>query len=239
MNSRLIKIIAIITMTVDHVGLLLFPDSDIFRIIGRIAMPLFCLLIAYGVTKTRNTTKYFLRLFVFAVAVQIFFNLYMHNNIFYFRNWNVFFTLSFGVAAASLVKTSISMAKDKSEAALGRFLGMSASFMGAIAIVMASSLLPVDYGAAGVLLVVLFYLALQHSMVALKITAAASLFVFNTLLHVMYIDAWSIQWWSFLALPFILVFADKKLKISAFEKYAFYVYYPLHFAVIYLMSGFF
>lgn len=225
-------------MTIDHVGLLLFPDSDIFRIIGRIAMPLFCLLIAYGVTKTRNTTKYFARLFLFAVAVQIFFNLYMHNDIFYFHDWNVFFTLSFGVAAASLVKTSIAMMKDKSEVAFGRFLGMSAAFMGAIAIVMAGSLFPIDYGTAGILLVVLFYLALHHSMATLKITAAASLFAFNAVLHLMFANAWAIQWWSFLALPFILVFIDKKLKISRFEKYAFYVYYPLHFAVIYLISSF-
>ena len=239
MNSRLIKIIAVVAMTVDHVGVLLFPEIDALRIIGRIAMPLFCLLIAFGVTKTRNPLKYFLRLFVFAVAVQIgftIFNTITSGNSGYNETWNVFFTLAFGVAAAWLLGTCIKIATDKSEMPLGRFVQMAASFMGAAALVLAAQLLPFDYGSAGVLLVVLFYLALRHSVLAMKITAAAALAVFNLVLCFAYVP-WPVQWWSFLALPFVWLFTDKKLKISPIEKYAFYIYYPLHFAVIYLVGS--
>lgn len=233
MNSRYLKIIAVITMTVDHVGHLLFPNVRALRIIGRIAMPLFCLLIAYGITKTRSAWKYFLRLFGFAVAVQIFFNLYIEGDLFAFYSWNVFFTLSFGVAAASLLKIVITMATDEAEMPLGRFCGMAGILLGSMAIVVSASFLPIDYGSAGVLLVLMFYAALRHSVTTLKITAAASLAVFNFLLADI---TWSLQWYSLLALPFIFLFIDRKLSISAFEKYAFYVYYPLHFAVIYFVG---
>ena len=233
-NSRYIKIVAIVTMTIDHVGLLLFPNADWMRIVGRIAMPLFCLLVAYGVTKTRNPLKYFLRLFAFAVAVQIFFNLYMEGNLFAFYHWNVFFTLSLGVAAASFVNIAINLAKEDDEQKFGKALGMIASFSCVLATVFLAGFFPIDYGSAGVLLVVLFYLALRYSVTVLKITAVISLAVFNTALW--FTSMWVIQWYAFLALPFILLFVDRKLRISVWEKYAFYIFYPLHFAVIYLIG---
>lgn len=237
MNSRYIKIVAVITMTFDHVGYMLFPEVDTLRIIGRIAMPLFCLLIAYGVTKTRNPFKYFLRLFGFAVAVQLFFNLYIEHNLFAFYNWNVFFTLSLGVAAASLVKIAITLCTGQDKLSFKRFILITGIILGACAIAIFADILPLEYnyGSAGVLLVVLFYMALRHSVAALKVTSAGSLAVFNILLFFL-MDGWWIQWFAFLALPFILLFVDRKLKISAAEKYAFYIYYPLHFAVIYLIG---
>ena len=38
MSSFLLKIFAIITMTIDHMGAILFNNNSILRIIGRIAM---------------------------------------------------------------------------------------------------------------------------------------------------------------------------------------------------------
>ena len=32
-----LKILAIITMTIDHIGAIMYPNIDIFRIIGRIS----------------------------------------------------------------------------------------------------------------------------------------------------------------------------------------------------------
>jgi len=237
MNSRYIKIVAIVTMTIDHIGFFLFPDSNIFRIIGRIAMPLFAFLIAYGMTKTRDIKKYFWRLFIFAIVVQVFFNLYIHNDIFYIEHWNILFTLALGVLASGLIKTAITISNDKSEMRLGRFLWIWVIIFGAITVIVSGVFFPIDYSMAGILLVVLFYLALLHSVKTLKITAVASIVMFNILLHWLY-GTWLIQWWALLALPFILLFVDKKLKISKFEKYAFYVFYPLHFALLHFISGF-
>ena len=42
------KIIAIITMIIDHVGLFYFHEYIILRVIGRIAMPIFTILAGYN-----------------------------------------------------------------------------------------------------------------------------------------------------------------------------------------------
>ena len=47
MNTDMLKLIAMLTMLVDHIGLLFFPEIMAFRIVGRIAMPLF----AYGIAQ--------------------------------------------------------------------------------------------------------------------------------------------------------------------------------------------
>ena len=75
-SSFILKIVALATMTVDHIGWLL---SDLIgynywlvvvcRIIGRIALPLFCFMIAEGVIHTKKPGNYFLRLGIMATLV--------------------------------------------------------------------------------------------------------------------------------------------------------------------------
>lgn len=43
-----LKIIALITMIIDHFGLYIFPEYEIMRVIGRISMPLFCFFAGYN-----------------------------------------------------------------------------------------------------------------------------------------------------------------------------------------------
>jgi len=66
-----IKIIAMVTMAIDHIGVLLFPSLRILRTIGRIAFPIFAYQIAKGYSKTRNKKKYASRIAIFAVISQI------------------------------------------------------------------------------------------------------------------------------------------------------------------------
>ena len=74
-----LKIIAIVTMTIDHLGLILsiyyLTDTDALvvtmRSIGRLALPLYCFMIVEGVIHTRNFFKYFLRLGIMAVIISI------------------------------------------------------------------------------------------------------------------------------------------------------------------------
>ncbi|NQZ29172.1 MAG: hypothetical protein HRT98_02195 [Mycoplasmatales bacterium] len=70
-NSMTFKVIALISMIIDHVGVILFPDNQDLRIIGRIALPIFTFLIAFGFTKTRNPGSYFLKLFLMFICIQI------------------------------------------------------------------------------------------------------------------------------------------------------------------------
>lgn len=81
LSSFWIKIIAMITMTFDHVGVVLqssgFEETwfvnmvTSFRYIGRLALPLYCFMIAEGVIHTKKAWKYFLRLGIMAVVITI------------------------------------------------------------------------------------------------------------------------------------------------------------------------
>ncbi|MDD2375865.1 MAG: TraX family protein [Clostridia bacterium] len=75
LNSNQLKIIAIITMIIDHIGYYFsFILTDYmyitFRIIGRISMPIFVFLIIQGYFHTKNFKKYIFRIFTLAVVTQ-------------------------------------------------------------------------------------------------------------------------------------------------------------------------
>ena len=70
-RNDVIKVIAIVTMLIDHVGVLFFPQLRIFRTIGRIAFPIFAYQIAKGYSKTSDRKKYSLRLLIFAIIAQL------------------------------------------------------------------------------------------------------------------------------------------------------------------------
>ena len=57
LTNNQLKIIAMITMLIDHIGIVLFPQIKIFRIIGRFAFPIFAYMLAEGCTNTKNKKK--------------------------------------------------------------------------------------------------------------------------------------------------------------------------------------
>ncbi|MFY4659846.1 TraX family protein [Scardovia wiggsiae] len=59
-SATVLKWIALITMTADHIGFILFPQATALRVIGRIAMPVFAYLIAEGCRYSRHKLRYFL-----------------------------------------------------------------------------------------------------------------------------------------------------------------------------------
>ena len=69
-GRELLKIVAIVTMVVDHVGNILYPDLLFLQMIGRLAFPIFAYLIVLGVESTKKPLKYMVTLLVFAVVSQ-------------------------------------------------------------------------------------------------------------------------------------------------------------------------
>ncbi len=73
-----LKIIALFTMTLDHIAVVATYFGigntvfDIFMILGRISLPLFCLLIVEGVLHTKSFKIYALRLGVMALLISTF-----------------------------------------------------------------------------------------------------------------------------------------------------------------------
>lgn len=71
LTGNQLKILALVAMTFDHVGLQLFPEYDIFRYIGRLAFPIFAYMIAEGAKYTKNRLRYFGQMFGLGVICQL------------------------------------------------------------------------------------------------------------------------------------------------------------------------
>ncbi|MEP0945691.1 MULTISPECIES: TraX family protein [Cyanophyceae] len=70
LTSYQIKVLAAVTMLVDHIGVVFFPEAIAFRIIGRISFPLFIWLLVQGEAHTKHVGRYGLRLALLGVVSQ-------------------------------------------------------------------------------------------------------------------------------------------------------------------------
>ena len=131
-KNDLLKTIGIVTMIVDHIGLILFPQIQVFRVVGRVAFPIFAFAISDGYKHTSNLKKYFFRLFVFATVSQIPFMLAVNP-------WklNVIFTLALSLAVVHFLKNK--------------------KYIAALVLVVLSIVIPMDFGLYGALAASLFY----------------------------------------------------------------------------------
>ncbi|MDO4269335.1 MAG: TraX family protein [Eubacteriales bacterium] len=101
LDTNFLKLVAILSMLIDHIGGAFYPDIGWFRWVGRLAFPIFCYCMTVGLLYTRNVKKYLLRLGLFAVVSQPVYVLAFHPHDFLaeFTNWNIFFTLFLSLLA--------------------------------------------------------------------------------------------------------------------------------------------
>ena len=92
-TSFALKWIGIVSMIVDHIGRMFFPDIWVFTAIGRLAFPIFALLTAVGFMYTANIFRYGIRLFLLALLSEPIFDYAFFGTFFYPDRQNVFFTL--------------------------------------------------------------------------------------------------------------------------------------------------
>lgn len=65
------QIVAMITMLADHIGIIFFPDNTVWRVVGRIALPIYAYCLVQGFFHTRSRLRYLRRLTILAVISQI------------------------------------------------------------------------------------------------------------------------------------------------------------------------
>lgn len=70
-KNDLIKIVAMVSMLIDHIGVIFYPQVGWLRVIGRIAFPIFAYGIAMGFHYTRDRKMYALRLLIFSIISQV------------------------------------------------------------------------------------------------------------------------------------------------------------------------
>ncbi len=222
LSNNQLKLIALLTMTVDHIGAYLFPRVMLLRIIGRIAYPIFAYMIAEGCYYTRRPGRYIGSMAVLAAVCQIVYFFFAGSLYMYIP---VTFTLSIGLIF--LLKRAMENPDEKNFALFG--LGI----LGVLAVTEFLPLLPgtdfgVDYGFFGVMLPVAVYAGKTRWQ---KLLLAA---VMLLLLGVQY---GSLQLWAMLCLPLLALYNGQRGKWKM--KWLFYIYYPAHLAVIYLIGWLF
>ena len=217
LNGNALKMIALIAMTVDHVGALMYPNNDALRIIGRIAMPIFAFMIAEGCFYTRKKLKYFL--LVFGLGLICVAGYYFGNGKFYF---NILITFSFSIAIVYAVNHAVQSKKPVAFLLPAFAVAFSFFINYAMPKITGTAAWRVDYGFFGTLLPVAIYLFKDFRLKLLALTVGIALIAVE--------DGW-LQWWAFLSLPFIVLYDGTRGMLNL--KYLFYIYYPVHLVVIY------
>jgi hypothetical protein len=214
MTTFQIKVIAIVAMIIDHMGLFFFPQFFIFRIIGRLAFPLFAWLIANGAYHTHDMGSYLRRLYIFALISQIPYLLANRLIDPHFSNLNVFCTLFLGLCAIVLIQKTNNWAQ---------WLFITV-VMGAVA-----QLLQTDYGGFGVAVIVVFYVFFTNFKKLL--IAQCVLFLAPILLAPGYL-AGLFEPIGLLSLIIIRFYNNQP---GPQAKYLFYLFYPTQYVVYYFL----
>ena len=218
MSAFVLKLIAIFTMFIDHIGYI-FSDGKLsyFNYIGRISFPIFAFQISEGYVHTKNLKKYFLRLFLFALISQIPFMLFdkIITDKFYL---NIFFTLFLGLTAIFVY--------DKSKY---KILGIIAG----IAIGLIAKFTHCDYGFFGIAIILIFYIfknnfinASIFFIIATAIRYAIPLIKYGN------VNNRIALLFSFTCIPLIFI-AGYNGKKGKDTKYLLYLFYPIHLILIY------
>ena len=219
MNRNVLKIIAVLSMLVDHIGAYFFPNILVFRIIGRLAFPIFAFFIAEGWKHTRSKKKYFLTLCLFAIISQV---------PYYFLKGAIYLNILFTFILSLGIIYFIEMFKNSS---ISSMLGVAGVFLVSA---IGSMLGMVDYGLLAVLLPAIFYFI---NLKELKFFIAGLGLVLISLKSIIFsgvIFENFIQLFSLFALVLIWFYNGEKGKINL--KYFFYIFYPVHLAIILLIK---
>ena len=224
LDTDFLKLIAVLSMTVDHVGAVFFPEYPMFRWIGRMAFPLFCYCMTVGLLYTHDIRRYLARLGVFALLSQPFWILAFNADDFLgnLLNFNIFFTLFVSLLAMWGFK----------EHNWPLFLGC----------VLLLAFVNFDYSVTGVMLMLIFYLCRQipHGWIG---EVAGLAFLNCKLLGGMTIPltlgSWTLEFpeqgLALLALIPIWLYNGRQGAHNKAIQYACYAFYPAHMLILALL----
>ena len=227
LSGNALKMIAAVTMVVDHVGYTFFPTVALLRFIGRLAFPLFAYMIAEGCVHTRNPGRYFLSVFTLAAVCQVAYTVAM-------QDWFLCVPVSFSLSIALIFAL-----KRWKTALFGRHfvskLLWGAVFLGGVAGVwVLTRFAQLDYGFWGCMLPLSASLLRKPENAPAwweKLdTPSANLTAMGLCMVLLAAQSGAWQWWSLLALPLLMLYSGKRGRRKM--KYFFYIFYPAHLLVI-------
>ncbi len=235
-NGNQLKLVAVISMLVDHIALLMIgygilPRLSVgmasyqswylayvaMRSFGRMAFPIYAYLLVEGYTHTRNWKRYALRLGIFAILSEIPFDLIAAGQMVTWQKQNVFFTLLLGLfmmKALDRVRCSGRIGM-RSEAVSVLQFGLIGAACAAAWIIKS------DYDYIGILLIAVFYWFRGD-----QNKQCLCGFVWY---------AWAFQKWYYICsilMAFLILYSYNGRRGSSRWKYGYYMFYPVHMLVL-------
>lgn len=228
LNTLHLKIIALLSMTIDHLSYALGRQGTINatmygigRSIGRLAFPIYVYLLLIGFFKTHNKVKYALRLFLFALISEIPLD-YFHNGITMdFAYQNVFFEL-LAIFFVYLCFDEIDKRKHWHVA----FQGLLKAFT-MVSVGFWTTICHFDYAWFGIAIGVTLYTAYQSRK---NKTICGFIMLLGFILTIpfeMLFNPFSVL--ILAVIPLLLLCDDtKRIKQPKIVQFGFYAYYPIH-----------
>lgn len=217
-----LKFLACAIMLLDHIGATLIPWGTL-RIIGRLAFPIFCFLLAEGAHYTRSPRNYLLRLGIGAILSELPFDLALFGS-WSWQHQSVMITLLLGAMALLAMKR---MTQPLLKILVLLLFACLADFMNT------------DYGGAGVLMIALFGLTRERKYGWL-VQLLGMYLICRWIIPggvVWFIGRYVfIEIFAILALIPIWLYSGKKSTSSRAVQWAFYLFYPVHLWILYLIS---
>ena len=223
LSGSALKMIALITMMIDHVGSVLLSQAAfanrpfisigshaltlyfIVRKIGRLSFPIYCFLITEGYIHTHDRKRYGINLLIFALISEIPWN-YEHTGRLFYSSQNVFFTLFLGYLGICVYE---------------RYKDNWALQLRYLAILFALSfILRCDYGCKGFALIVFIYIMRDKK-------------VLQAILGSCFLSSAYVAILAFI--PINMYNGERGFIKGKAAKYAFYLAYPLHIFILYLI----
>ncbi len=249
-SGSTLKIIAVISMTIDHIAASLLyrlitlqpawsfvnsENAEIWRyvyygcrVFGRLAFPIYCFLLVEGFLHTGSKLKYGIRLLVFAFISEIPFDMAFQGALFDSSDNNVYFTLFLGLTAICLIDPILKKMDQVSDSVIftiSWFLlkGLIVAAIGGGLAWIAEYVLNTDYGFFGVAAIVVMYLLRSER----EIGMLASVLVLT--------GASAVEAFAVFDVLLVRYYNGER---GRQRKYFFYFFYPAHLLILGLICYF-
>ena len=212
LSGNMLKIIAAVTMLIDHIGYIFFPGKMLWRVIGRIAMPIFAFMISEGCCYSRNKLRYFLSVFVLGMLCQTVY-------VAFAGGWELCMPVNFSLSI--LLVCSLEQAVKERN-----WLWALLFVLGIALVYLLNEVVTLDYGFWGCMLPVFCCLPRlfgrqERWLRVLTLGIGMVILSYHS-------SVW--QWYSLMALPLLLLYSGQRGKAKM--KYFFYIFYPAHLAIL-------
>ena len=222
-------------MLIDHLGAIIFPDILALRIIGRLAYPIFAFTLSEGCFHTHNRLKHFLLIFIMAIIIQIVY-------IFAIKDYSLSIFMVFSISIILIyiydyIHKTTSDILENDDNSPKRYLLWILLILLFLIIIAATIIfdittpyLKASYGFQGVLIPVIVYIAMKLSNRSLPISLlvmALALGV-SALMRIEYLN-----FFGLIAVLLLFLYNGERGKYNL--KYFFYIFYPAHLVIIYLI----